>query len=187
MVDHAVQGKRASAVVRYHPKVCGTRLRHSMSGHAIHPWQKIRTEGVRKTTFLNLNVTLFTYELRFLLVAWGGLCLVVCRWVAVNECVGPRPKTVTEPSADRVNKKGIGVIYEQFLKAVDVNRGDDFKKGGVLKDSAARDRVINFRGRWRREGGGSFRPLSNGRGERRLRVPKVVPQVPWSSPQDLLI
>jgi hypothetical protein len=36
------------------------------------------------------------------------------------------------------------VVKKKFLEAVDVDRSDDTKEGGVLSDGFERDRVVEF-------------------------------------------
>lgn len=145
------------------------------------------TEGVGEAVLCDFDIPLVSDEGGFQGVRRRRSGSVESFRVAVFEGVSPGPETFPKASADGRHKERVGVVEEKFFEATDVNWCDDFEKGGIFSDGVQGDGIGSFGERRARKGECRFRPLGDGWGEARIRIPNVVAKIFGARTESFLI
>jgi len=156
MVNHAVKGVRAGAVVGHHAKVGRVGFGNGVGRHGVHSGEEVTPKRGREMIFLNLNISLLADECRLVGIGGGWPRSIERGWVTILERVCPRPEAFSKAGTDRVDEGRVWVVRKKLFEAIDVDRGYDSEEGGIFGDGLESDRVKGLRERRTREGRSRF-------------------------------
>ena len=127
---HRADGVPASAEVVDEAELVGPfALRNSEDRHGVHPGEEVFSEGRGPSARIHLFIALVSKELACTLVLMRGTGLIPGKGIVFRLFIGKElAEALAQTSEDRVDKRTVRVIKQEFFEAIDIDWGDYFKE-----------------------------------------------------------